>query len=139
MARRSRWRRLCPRLSGRRSRGPRQLWRHSVQPGGSPATSDSVPPGGSDILAYTLASPVSFDAGTAALSCTRRAGADATRVTHTGSTDLATWNTAGITLVSTRPDPRGNEVLTYSLTPAGRRYFRAEVIARRAVAASSDC
>lgn len=105
-------------------------WRHSTQPGGSPATSDSVPLTGGDVLSYAIVAPLGFDEITATLTLTRRAGADATRTVITGSGDLATWDTSGISLISTALDAGGHEVLTYSLTLGPRRYFRAEVAVR---------
>ena len=104
-------------------------WRHSTQPGGSPASSDSLPLTSSDLLGYAIFSSPSIEEPTT-LSFTRRAGADATRVIVTGSGDLNSWDTSGISLISTTLNPQGHEVLTYAIAPAIRRYFRAEVSTR---------
>ena len=72
-------------------------WRSSVYNEGNPGTSDAIPFGGEDPIAYALVdSPriISTGDGTILYSYTRRAGADSVRLTVEWSENLLSWETA---------------------------------------------
>ena len=72
-------------------------WRSSAYKEGNPGTSDAIPFGGEDPIAYALVdSPriISTGDGTMLYSYTRRAGADSVRLTVEWSKNLLSWETA---------------------------------------------
>ena len=72
-------------------------WRSSAYRDGNPGTSDAIPFGGEDPIAYALVdSPriISTGDGTMLYSYTRRAGADSVKLTVEWSENLLSWETA---------------------------------------------
>ena len=83
------WTRLNPNIATN--------WRSSAYNDGNPGTSDAIPFGGKDPIAYALVgSPqiVPTGDGTMLYSYTRRAGADSVRLTVEWSENLLNWKTA---------------------------------------------
>ena len=96
-----------------------QSWRSSVNPGGSPTTTDRIPlPSGSDLLAYALASPhPAITTGKDALTLTwsRLPGRDDVSLTPESSADLSSWSPLDPNLSSEIRSPNGSFLLQSSL------------------------
>ncbi len=106
-------------------------WRPSAGANGNPGSSDAIPlaPGG-DLLGYALSDPApGFDLGGQTFSVSRRLGADSASLTPEWSTDLGTWQTAPLILISDIPDDAGNSTLTWKLDPlpVGQAFLRVRV------------
>ena len=112
------WTRLNPNIATN--------WRSSAYNDGNPGTSDAIPFGGKDLIAYALVgSPqiVPTGDGTMLYSYTRRAGADSVRLTVEWSEDLLNWKTAEGAGASTIADFEAGTVRELLQFPPGIRGF----------------
>jgi hypothetical protein len=101
-------------------------WRGSAYKEGNPGTSDAIPFGGEDPIAYALVdSPriISTGDGTMLYSYTRRAGADSVRLTVEWSENLLSWETAEGAGAYTIADFEAGTVREFLQFPPGTRGF----------------
>ena len=101
-------------------------WRSSAYSGGNPGTSDAIPFGGEDLIAYALVdSPriISTGDGTMLYSYTRRAGADSVELTVEWSENLLSWETAEGVGAYTIADFEAGTVREFLQFPLGTRGF----------------
>ena len=101
-------------------------WRSSAYRDGNPSTSDAIPFGGEDPIAYALVdSPriISTGDGTMLYSYTRRAGADSVRLTVEWSKNLLSWETAEGAGAYTIADFEAGTVREFLQFPPGTRGF----------------
>jgi hypothetical protein len=101
-------------------------WRSSAYSGGNPGTSDAIPFGGEDSIAYALVdSPriISTGDGTMLYSYTRRAGADSVKLTVEWSENLLSWETAEGVGAYTIADFEAGTVREFLQFPPGTRGF----------------
>ena len=101
-------------------------WRSSASSGGNPGTSDAIPFGGEDLIAYALVdSPriISTGDGTMLYSYTRRAGADSVKLTVEWSENLLSWETAEGVGAYTIADFEAGTVREFLQFPPGTRGF----------------
>ena len=94
-------------------------WRSSVDPGGNPGESDSIPYQGGDLLAYALDGNPAFNALALTLTTPLIPGADAAELTPEWSTDLTTWHTSDFVLSSREP-----RVWQFTATAKDRMFVR---------------
>ena len=101
-------------------------WRSSAYKEGNPGTSDAIPFGGEDSIAYALVdSPriISTGDGTMLYSYTRRAGADSVKLTVEWSENLLSWETAEGVGAYTIADFEAGTVREFLQFPPGTRGF----------------
>jgi hypothetical protein len=101
-------------------------WRSSAYNDGNPGTSDAIPFGGENPIAYTLVSSpriISTGDGTILYSYTRRAGADSVTLTVEWSENLLSWETAEGAGAYTIPDFEAGTVIELLQFPPGTRGF----------------
>lgn len=105
-------------------------WRPSATAGGNPGTSDAITrTPGQSLLTYALAGNPTAPDTAGQFSVARRLGADAATISAEWSSDLGTWHTGSLQLISETNPSGGNSVLTWKLDPkpTGKAFIRLRV------------
>ncbi len=114
--------------------GAPAAWRSSVEWGGSPGTSDSLPlPPDGDLIRYVFGgAPASWswENGVATVRQPRVPGSDAVSVGMEVSNDLRTWHPSGAAEADGRLEPDGSLVLERTLPASGHGFIRWRITLR---------